>query len=170
MKLQLAAVLILLTVVLSAAGAEGTPGKPDPPSDAVIWSAVISEIVKKTPEGQAGPGLRILTVPKDYPPPPGTGGRQGPAFSAQTRAEIERLVVTTMPIEWTDHVQGCEYPRPTGRFVAVGPIAFHGDHSEVMTYDARGCYYATWATYRVDRVGRVTGVVGAPTGMAPAGG
>lgn len=169
-RLANAAVLILLAGTLSAAAVYERATRV--PSDAALWAAVISEIVQKAPEEKLGPDLLILMAPKDYPAPPDMGqSPRGPDFSAQTKAEIQRLVTTDQPIRWVGEDHACRNPQPTNRFVAVGQIVDRGDHREVMTFDARGCLYASWATYRVVQEGKawkVDGLVKPMSGMAPA--
>ncbi|WP_020391030.1 hypothetical protein [Kribbella catacumbae] len=169
-KLAMASVLILLTGTLFAAAVYERTTRV--PSDEALRAAVISEILKKTPEQKLGPDLLVLMAPKDYPAPPDMGqSPRGPDFSAQTKAEIERLVITDQPIRWVGEDHACKNPRPTNRFVAVGQIVDRGDHREVMTFDARGCLYASWATYRVVQGGgswKVDGLVKPMSGMAPA--
>jgi len=169
--LAAAAVLVLLAGVLFAAGDRDDKIAAEGPRDAAIWATVISEMMKKTPEEKVGPDLFILAAPQNFPPPGQSGHVRGPDFSTQTKARIEQLVALGRPVRWTDQVHSsCASPLPGSRFIAVGLIVDKGDHQEVMTYDARGCMYATWATYRVVQDGKSWKVDGPVkmSGMAPA--
>lgn len=170
--LAAAAVLVLLTGILYVAGDRDRETVAKAPADAAIWAAVMSEIVKKAPEGKLGPVLEVLAAPEDHAAPPEMAEPiRGPEFSAQTKARIEQQV--TQPIQWVHKDGGCRNPGLTNRFVALGRIVDKGDHQEAATFDQRGCHYATWATYRVVYDGtswKVDGLVKPMSGMAPVGG
>jgi len=137
------------------------------PENALIWAAVIAEVLKIERPAAGWPGIQLVERTNA-----GAGGDSmtyelAAPFTAAERIAIENALdgvvvhwVSSRPLGGT---KLCEQPPAKQPYITVGPVVPTQGHVEVGANIWRGCLDAHWATYRLDKQNgtwKVTGTVG----------
>jgi hypothetical protein len=174
-----AAVLVVLGSILYGVNRNGG-ADPAPPvatapagDNAEIWAAAITAVTQKfQPEYNlqsvdlSGQTYVVMTSAER--------ASQAPVFSVAEKDRIADQVATAanVRVNWVDgnlQTQQCIRSRAA---VSVGKVVDKDDHKEVRTSIAYNCGYGYMLTYRIEKPGGrwiVTGTVGIPEGIMPAG-
>jgi hypothetical protein len=141
-------------------GSTGTEA-PAASENALVWAAVIAEVLKIERPAGGWPGIQIVDTPNA-----GAGGGSMTYELAKPFTIGKALPGVT--VHWVRHrlpagTKECEQPVAEQPYITVGPIVANQGHLEVGGNIWRGCLDGHWATYRLDRSKgswKVTGTVG----------
>jgi hypothetical protein len=177
--LAAAAVLVVLGSILYGVN-RGGDVNPAPPvaaapagDNAEIWAAAITAVTQKfQPEYDlrsvdlSGQTFVVMTASERTSRPP--------VFTVPEKDRIADQVAraANVQVSWVDGSLQNQHCIRSRAEVSVGKVVDKDDHKEVRTRIAYNCGYGYMLTYRIEKSGgrwTVTGTVGVPEGVIPAG-